>query len=546
MDEDLLGEDEDLLANLPQPSRTERGVRAVTETLLPLAEPKKVREFARQAVTEPESLFTLPIPEMARGVRLSGERLGTAVGQMFPSTRAAATRRAEEIEQELSESGAKRGAATVTDILGLGKALGPVSKFVQAAQSPAGRITRAAGVGGVTTAATTPVLEGAEEDFIGGKLKQAAIGTAFGLVPQAGIEGAKKFLFPGSRYQVNPETGKLIDEAVKRGYTIPISEMTENAAIRTLDRLFDSPLVQRNAPLFAKRINQIIGISDDVIGPASMAKADQMLGNTIKSLTKNQQVDLSKLSQPAQNLIDRTLKGIPDVEPGRLQSILDSLQKSVQRGRTTIDGTTWHDTRQLLNREYIRLVNSNSPDAQTMRGLINEWDNAAFNSAKSPQWKDQFIDWKSKYTAFADVSEAVNKNETARQNFLKGVLDPTDLMNTIAQKRPGEFVRRTFAPPSGGAPGVAGGRPQTTESAVAGGLNVFGRAEGPTAVAPYYRAPTAPRVLATLLGAKGLQAGLYTPTGQRLILEGMTPQQMQNVYGLTTPFSVDLARALGQ
>lgn len=546
MDEDLLGEDEDLLANLPQPSRTERGVRAVTGTLLPLAEPKKVREFARQAVTEPESLFTLPIPEMARGVRLSGERLGTAVGQMFPSRREAATRRAQEIEQELSESGVKRGAATVTDILGLGKALGPVSKFVQAAQSPAGRITRAAGVGGVTTAATTPVLEGAEEDFIGGKLKQAAIGSAFGAVPQAGIEGAKKFLFPGSRYQVNPETGRLIDEAMKRGYTIPISEMTENAAIRTLDRLFDSPLVQRNAPLFAKRINQIMGSADNTIGPASMAKVDTTLTNTIQSLTKNQNVDLSKLTTSAQTLLDRTLKGIPELEPGRLQSVIQSLQKSMQGGKTSIDGTTWHETRRLLNKEYLRMLGSNSPDAQTVRDLINAWDNAAFASAKNPQWKDRFIDWKSKYTTFADVSEAVNKNETARQNFLKGILDPTDLMNTVAQKRPGEFVRRTYAPPAGAAQGVAGGREQTTEAAVAGGLNVFGRAEGPTAVAPYYRAPTAPRVLATLLGAKGLQAGLYTPTGQRLILEGMTPQQMQNVYGLTTPFSVDLARALGQ
>lgn len=545
-DRDLLAEEDeiDLLAG-EEPSTAEKVVRGATKAAtFGLAEPTKVERFARQAVTEPESLFTLPIPEMARGVRLSGERLGTAVGQMIPSKREAATRRAQEIEQELSESTPKRAAATLTDILGLGKVLGPTARFVQAAPSAGGRVARAAGVGAATTAATTPVLEGAEEDFIGGKLKQAAIGAGFGAVPQVGIEGVKKYLFPGSRYTVNAETGRLIDEAMKRGYTIPISEMTENAAIRTLDRLFDSPLVQRNAPLFAKRINQIIGIPDDTIGPASMAKADTMLSNMIQSLTKNQQVDLSKLNAPAQTLLDKTLKGIPDVEPTRLKAILEGLQKSVQGGRTSIDGKTWHDTRQILNREYMRLVNSNSPDAQTMRGLINEWDNAAFNSATNAGWKDRFIDWKSKYTAFADVSEAVNKNETARQNFLKGVLDPTDLMNTIAQKRPGEFVRRTFAAPSG-APSVAGGRPQTSEAAVAGGLNVFGRAE-PTAVSPYYRAPTSARVLGTLAGAKGLQSGLYTPGGQRLMLEGMTPDQIRQLYGFTTPLSVDLARALGQ
>jgi hypothetical protein len=543
MDKDLLGEDEDLLKDLPEPSLTERAVRGTAQTLLPFAEPTKVRQFARQAVAEPESLFELPIPEMARGVRLAGERVGAAAGQLIPSKREAATKRAQEIEQELSESGVKRGAATVTDILGIGKLMGPLSKVLQA-PTAGGRIAKAGGAGAAITAATTPVLEG-EEDFLGQKLKQASIGAAFGALPQGAIEGAKKYLFPGSRYQVNPETGRLIDEAMKRGYTIPISEMTENAAIRTLDRLFDSPLVERNAPLFAKRVNQIIGVSDDTIGPASMAKADSMLSNTIKGLTQNQTVDLSKLSQAAQNLVDRTLKGIPDVEPGRLQSILQSLQKSVQGGRTTIDGTVWHDTRQLLNREYMRLLNSNSPDAQTMRGLINEWDNAAFNSAGNPTWKDRFIDWKSKYTAFADVSEAVNKNETARQNFLRGILDPTDLMNTIAQKRPGEFVRRTYAPPSG-AQGGAGGRPQTTEAAVAGGLNIFGRAEGPTAVAPYYRAPTSARVLGTLAGAKGLQSGLYTPAGQRLILEGMTPAQMEALYGSTAPFAIDLARSLAK
>jgi len=542
MDEDLLGEDEDLLKDLPQDSAAEKIVRGTTRTLLPFAEPKNVQRFAKEAVTKPSDLFDLPV--LARGARLSGERMATAVGQMIPSTREAATKRAQEIEQELEESGPKRAAATMTDIFGLGKVLSPLSKFVQST-SAAGRMARAGGVGAGATVATTPVLENAEENFIGEKLKQATLGAAFGVLPQGAMEGAKKFLFPGSRYQVNPETGRLIDEAMKRGYTIPISEMTENAAIRTLDRLFDSPLVQRNAPLFAKRINQIMGSADDTIGPASMAKIDSTLTNTIQSLTKNQKVDLSKLSGPAQTLIDRTLKGIPDVEPGRLQSILTSLQKSVQGGKTTIDGTVWHDTRMLLNKEYARLLNAGSPDAQTMRGLINEWDNAAFNSATSPQWKDRFIDWKSKYTTFADVREAALKNETARQNFLKGVLDPTDLMNTIAQKRPTEFVQRTYAPPSA-APGVKGGREQTTEAAVAGGLNVFGRAEGPTAVAPYYRAPTAPRVLATLLGAKGLQAGLYTPAGQRLILEGMTPQQMQQFYGLTTPYSVDLARALGQ
>jgi len=40
MDEDLLGEDEDLLKDLPQDSAAEKIVRGTTRTLLPLPNPK--------------------------------------------------------------------------------------------------------------------------------------------------------------------------------------------------------------------------------------------------------------------------------------------------------------------------------------------------------------------------------------------------------------------------------------------------------------------------------------------------------------------------
>ena len=88
--------------------------------------------------------------------------------------------------------------------------------------------------------------------------------------------------------------------------------------------------------------------------------------------------------------------------------------------------------------------------------------------------------------------------------------------------------------------GRRGGREQTTEAGVAGGLNLFGRQ--PESVAPYYRAPTAPRVFGTLLGAKGLQDYLYSPAGQQALLYGLQPDQLRGLTSSMQPFATDLGR----
>ena len=140
--------------------------------------------------------------------------------------------------------------------------------------------------------------------------------------------------------------------------------------------------------------------------------------------------------------------------------------------------------------------------------------------------------------------EAVNANPTARSNFVKGILDPEDLRNVIAQKRPTEFTRRTFVPQTGAPTGQAPGRAQTTESAVAGGLNLFGRQ--PESVAPYYRAAPALKVLGTMVGAKNLQNFLYSPEGQQALMYGLQPSQLRTLTRATSPFATDLARFIAR
>ena len=493
------------------------------------AAPAKQPSFMERVVeaAKPE----IPVAEFARGAYLSPVRAGTAMAQLVPSKREAATQRAQEIEQELSESFPKRAGATVADMVGIGKLVSPVIKGVSAGQ----RIAKAGALGGAVTAATTPVereTEGAG-DFAAEKIKQAAIGGAFSMAPQGIIEGVGKYLFPGSMLKATESTKKAVDEALKKGYTLPISEITDSAVLNSLDRLFDSPLVARNAPIFAERINKLMGASGREIGPENFEKISRGLSNEIIRLTRNKQIDLASITPQLRKLYADTFQAIPDLEPKKLQKILDGLGSSSAQ-KVTLDGTTWHETRQLLQRNAESLIGK--PEYQQASELVKAWDNAAFNSIPDPSWKGAFSNWKGKYTVFSDVEAAINSNPTARSNFLKGVLDPEDLRNAIALRREKEFTRRMYAAPGG----RRGGREQTTEAGVAGGLNLFGRQ--PESVAPYYRAPTAPRVFGTLLGAKGLQDYLYSPAGQQALLYGLQPDQLRGLTSAMQPFATDLGR----
>jgi len=473
----------------------------------------------------------LPLGEFARGAALSPQRAGAAMAQFMPSKREAATQRAQEIEQELSESLPKRAGATAADILGIGKLASPVIKGATATS----RMLKAGGLGAGITAATTPVEKETERgsDFAYEKIKQAAIGGAFSMAPQGIIEGVGKYLFPGSMLKATDDAKKAIEEAQKRGFTLPISEITNSAALQTLDRLFDSPLVARNAPLFAERINKLMGASGREIGPTSFGKTSQALSDEIISLTSNKQIDLGTITPQLRKLYADTFQAIPDLDPKKLQKILDGLGYSSAQ-KVTLDGTTWHETRQLLQNIAQNLIGQ--PGYQQAKAMVNAWDDAAFNSIPDPNWKGAFSNWKSKYTVFSDVEAAILSNPTAQSNFLKGVLDPQDLRNAIALRRGQEYTRRLYAAPIG----RRAGREQTTEAGVAGGLNLFGRQ--PESVAPYYRAATAPRVFGTLLGAKGLQDYLYSPFGQQALLYGLQPQQLRFLTSAMQPFATDIGR----
>ena len=118
---------------------------------------------------------------------------------------------------------------------------------------------------------------------------------------------------------------------------------------------------------------------------------------------------------------------------------------------------------------------------------------------------ESFNRWKGHYTAYKDIDTAIHASPTAYNNYLKGVLEPQDLMTAIKSRRPAEAQE----------PFGAKTRPQTYTSALGSGLNLLGKEPEPTTIFG-----AIPKVAAGAV-AKPLQALGYTPVGQSLLYQGV-------------------------
>ena len=481
------------------------------EDLIP-KKPERQLSFGQRMLeaAKPE----IDYPQVGYGAYLGGKRALGAVGQFAPvkGIREPATQMAKSAQKEIEQKGERQAGAFLFDVLGLGKLVKPLQAVTRT-----GRMLKTAGVGGTATAATTPALE-EDKSFAAQKGEQFVIGGIAGSFGQGIKEGLNR-LIPGAMTTANAPTERLLREAQARGITIPISDLTESAFLRTLDRVFENPLMARNAPIVSKELNRAMGQTGDFIDLGTSAKN---LGNEVEGLLANKTIRLSGLSQGAQEALQRTYSSIPALEARPLQKIIASAQ---QMGSipTPISGKDWHLARRKLNDEFItKLRAGDTQEADALRKLIDEWDDTAFRSLGT-DFQKGFLDWKGKWTAFADVSEAANRSEGSRQLIMRGIVDPSDLMNVVAKKRSTEFLERPFDPKT---------RTQTSLGAVAGGLDVYGKEA--TSVAPYVRAGTAlggllampftggytgtlPLGLAT---GKTLQSYLYSPRGQQLMLRG--------------------------
>ena len=315
-------------------------------------------------------------------------------------------------------------------------------------------------------------------------LNAASLSGGARIVGEAGraaLPGAKKFATEG--------TLNLIDEARKRGYTIPAGAMSPLGAI--IDKYYRSPIKSINKKQFYEEISAPTGTQVSEINTKTLPQIESNLETEINNVLRNTQVSVP------QQFSDAIRTFLP-YQKGTIENALVSIENGLP-----IKGETWHTVRSELGRRRANALQSNPVMADDINNVIKQWD--AIAQGQFPQKvQDGFNTWKTKYQAFKDIDDAVLSNKTAYEKYLNGELEPSDVMSSIRQRRKSE----TRAPQAG--------KPQTETAALATGLDLLGettpKSLGITGIIPRE---------ALRIAAKPIQAGMYTRPGQELLYRGL-------------------------
>lgn len=299
-----------------------------------------------------------------------------------------------------------------------------------------------------------------------------------------------RYVAPGAKAYASEGTQDLLRRARKKGYALPIGEMSPVGAI--IDKYYQSPRRAINEEAFYKQVTTPTGTQVKEINAKTLPKIEANLDNEITGIMSNQ-----KVSVPS-NIKD-TLQTFLPYQKGRIEATLDDIANNRQ-----ISGKDWHDVRSELGKRAANARQSNPLMAQDIDNVISAWDAYAKASLPAPVI-DSFNRWKGHYTAYKDIDTAIHASPTAYNNYLNGVLEPQDLMTAIKSRRPAEAQE----------PFGAKTRGQTYTGALGSGLNLLGKEPVPTT---FFGA--LPKV-ATGAVAKPLQALGYTPAGQSLLYQGV-------------------------
>jgi len=309
----------------------------------------------------------------------------------------------------------------------------------------------------------------------------SAGGRAVGEVGRAAFPGVTSL----------PEaTKRMVVKAKQEGYTLPARELSPLAEI--IDKFYKTPLRKRNTEKFVEQITKPTGTAVKQINPTTLPRIGDNLSSEVKNILANEQV-----SVPSTYLAK--LQQFVTPQKGSIDNALAAIQYDLP-----ISGKSWHDVRQVLNKQANAYAKSgNTVTAQDVFRVIDDWDAYAAKDL-TKQAKVDFDAWRGKYTAYKDIYESVLSNKTAYDRFLKGELNPEDLMSSIRSRREGEAIK-PFS-----------GRPQTRAAALGTGLDLLGYKEP----VPYDLLTTVPK-LTGAMAAKPAQALLYSKPGQELLYRGL-------------------------
>jgi hypothetical protein len=296
--------------------------------------------------------------------------------------------------------------------------------------------------------------------------------------------------------RAEPEARAMMQEARARGYTLPISELSPLGAL--IDRYYNTPLDRLNSRRFVQEITAETGSQVDRINPTTLTRIRNNLRQDVNTILSPHDVQ----STPA---LAQRIRGFLGPNPDRDVTI-DRVLADAETGNP-IAADRWHRVRSELSDELngaIRRQNRN--EIVDARAALQDWD-ALLNQIPQNA-REQFEQWRGRYTAFKDIEDAIQRNPTAFASFQRGRLDPQDLLNSMRSRRESEttYLNRQ--------------RPQTETALLASGLNLLG-SNKPYAGSYLERLiATIPKV-ATAAVAKPVQAAMYSRPGQYALYQGL-------------------------
>jgi hypothetical protein len=334
-------------------------------------------------------------------------------------------------------------------------------------------------------------------------VKTAAVISGGGRV--AGEAG--RAAFPGVTSL--PEAAKrMVVKAKQEGYTIPARELSPLAEV--IDKFYKTPLRERNTEKFVQQITEPTGTTIKQVNPTTLPRIGDNLSNEVKGILVNEQVIIPS------TYLDK-LKQFVTPQKGSIDNALAAIEYDLP-----ISGESWHDVRKVLNKQANAYAKSgNTVTANDVFKIIDDWD-AYAEKGLTAKAKADFDKWRGKYTAYKDIYESVLNNKTAYGRYLKGELNPEDLMSSIRLRRESE-AEKPFR-----------GRPQTKAAALGSGLDLLGYKEP----VPYDLLTTVPK-LSGALAAKPAQAFLYSKPGQELLYRGLGQTRLAPYLG---PMSEKVAK----
>lgn len=315
---------------------------------------------------------------------------------------------------------------------------------------------------------------------------------------------------PGAA-RAKPEVSGMLKTAREKGYTLPASELSPIGAI--IDKYYKTPLEGKNAQRFVRDITAETGTEVDRINPANLTKIDNNLSSEINGLLSPHQINAPvPLAESVRTFL----------RPSR-DSGIDKALMQAEYGYP-IPARAWQDVRSELSSELSKAMQRQDGNAiRDAEKALTDWESLKGQLPTKAQ--ADFDKWKSKYTAYKDIYEAINRNPTAFAQYQRGSLSPQDLLNAIRSRRESETTL------------LGRQRPQTETALLSSGLNLLGTGE-PSSLGLIGMVPK----IGAAAVAKPLQAAMYSRPGQKLLYEGLGQGRMAPYFGPTVERARELTR----